>query len=159
VRAGTADVFRLLGRYSSLWMHWVETKTLPCRGNQCAWCAAKLPQRWQAYAPALLLGSVSELDTKEERNQRGETYQKTVTVQRPTWTPVVLEVTEGMAADLPPNDLRGRVIKASRAKLRKNAPVRVEQLGRAAEDDLVPSFDVKPIICRMWGERPALMRT
>jgi hypothetical protein len=160
VPAGGQAFLRCLADAQGVWVHWVENRSTPCLGDECCWCPS-VPQRWKGYVPALLWRVTHD-------PQRGHVGR---------WTPVVLEITEGIADQLGGN-LRGKILDLSRPGQRRNSPLRVVFLEqtrsvnddntvaratkvaalRAAQAELPPAFDVRPILERVWGLHRARQR-
>jgi len=136
--AGQKHLVRLLD--AMVWhpLHWVEGRSKPCLGGECEQCKTNQRIHWSAYAPAMLW--TRNLDT-------GICF----------WKPIVLVLTAAAAKKLENRDCQDLLIRLSRGTAKSSiVVVEIEPFDERPSLPEAKSFDVRPILCRLWGirERP-----
>jgi hypothetical protein len=131
---GTGKTWRiwLLGDARPVAVHFKPgEKTMPClaENGPCPFCAD--PQWWkrtEAYAPAML--EIKKLPD-------------------PCWQPILAIFTAGATKDLGPKPHRGKMFDVARTTQgSKCTPLRAKLI--QVSDPLRPSFDIEPLIKRLW---------
>jgi len=119
------------GPWRGLYAHYNGKRSVPCFGNDCP-NHTKEPI-WYGFMPVVLI-SQDALGMRQ----------------------AIAELTEHAAAKLVGVQLRGIVLKLFRAKLNKESAVDVDFLPETVrEASLPPSFDVAPILSRLYrSDRP-----
>jgi len=128
----------LVGRYC----HFADGRTRPCPGQGCSLCREQA-RRWYGWVPAFVSKLIARSRTgKDVDHWRCEPASE-----------AVLEFTEGAYAAIATDDLRGLLIDLWRPAASARSPVRVEFVSDEVERPVVlpESFDVKPILGRLWG--------
>lgn len=126
---------RFLATYCGTFCHFVKrgVRPAPCMGDECPTALHKSRKTWKGYAPALLW--------------RGGEYQD--------WTACVFEITETLNEALEDLHLRGSEWLIER-KLGDTGKMEVcgEFRNEVPESELLPPFDVFPMVSRMYGYLP-----
>lgn len=125
IKPGCKQIFRLIDSIVGVWLHWVDNRKRPCAGESCPHCELYVPRRWYGYAPAL-----QEIPGKAPAK-------------------VVVEITENINFQLDGLEQKGLVIFLSRSS--KFSPLRLEIPKNQSDKPLPESFDVRPILLKMWG--------
>jgi hypothetical protein len=120
----------LLGKVTGVLTHYIDGRSYPCTGAgfACEWCNVQRP-RWKGYGPA-----------------RNASRKK-----------VVLEVTLGMRRAHPiltTEEVAGRWVEVIRKGPRRNSPALLSFLEHRAREAGGQSFDVRPVLWRMWDIPP-----
>lgn len=143
-RKGSPLVVRLLGPWQGVWLHWCfpdeglpKGRSVPCMGDNCQFDHLIELPFWYGYAPAQL----SKYEYKNEGRDRVH-----------VWKPCICPVTEKMALEiLADREPRGLVVQLTRGDVHRE--IGAEILETPMPSDLMPPFDVRPILKRMWGIR------
>jgi hypothetical protein len=117
----------------------VERRGYPCEGKECRHC--HLPKDWRAYIPALVAKWI-----RTGRMGSEETGHYLSAVEK-----MVVELRAGPAASLEGRCLRGILVELIKPTGARNQPLRVELLETESAHELPPAFDVRPTLCRLWG--------
>lgn len=131
-----------------IWLHpWVEQlkRAKPCTGDGCQWCAASIRQTWRNYAPVrarrfVQTGSVAG----------GEVFGAFGDVAE-----YALELWDANVETLEGYDLRGLMVELTRGDKFKPPRLDVLEVPETEPPTLPRSFDVRPVLCRFWGEPKA----
>lgn len=125
-------IVRFLGSYFGTFCHFAGKgkRPIPCMGEECPASLHKGRKMWKGYAPA--------------QYYRGGEFDD--------WCPCVWEVTESLNETLDGLHLRGGVWEIARVPGPTGKPeVGGSYLYEVEEKDLLPAFDVFPLVHRLYG--------
>src|SRR5262245_2131998 len=145
MRVKSGQRFRavLLGDLVGKNCHYVEGRTKPCAGHGCTCCLTQT-KRWYGWAPALIAVAIRK--GRDSSGQSEWAY--------PSAVEAVLELTENAYATISGSEMRGLAIDLHRGGDSSRSALRVEFIPAHELKLRVPlpdAFDVKPILCRLWG--------
>lgn len=123
------DVLVLSNELTTVWVHWIEGRTVPCVEEPCPHQVEAGPRRWKAY-----------LACWEPRWRRRVVVELSATAARSLL---------GKAASLPP--LRGRRLQLARTGQKANSSVSASCEPWQGSVGIPPDFPVWPVLAMMWG--------
>lgn len=125
-------VVRFLGGYQGALLHWPGRRYYVCQGEKnCPLDMHKKRTVWKGWAAA---------EQWEEASRM--------------WWPACLEITENLEPELRGRQLRGEVWVLTKSQdKRDGSPVEGRLLETVSPKKLRQAFDVKPILCRIYGVR------